>query len=86
MLGGVLVALHRDRRIGIRTALAIDEQRIALGVVLAALEVLRDVDLAAVGGAAFTDRDVQVFVNQFFAIVVRQVAALYYIFAFFHQE
>lgn len=36
--------------------------------------------------AAFTDRDVQVFVNQFFAIVVRQVAALYYIFAFFHQE
>ena len=36
--------------------------------------------------ATFTDRDVQIFVNQFFAIVVRQVAALYYIFAFFHQE
>ena len=53
---GVAVAAHGDRRIGVRAAVGVDQQRVALGVVLAALEVLRDVDQAAVGGAALCRR------------------------------
>ena len=55
MLGGVAVAFDGDGRVGVGAGVAVDEQRVALGVVLAALEVLRDVHLAAVGGAAFAD-------------------------------
>ena len=55
MLGGVLVAAHGDGGIGVGAGVAVDEQGVALGVVLATLEVARDVDLAAVGGAAFAD-------------------------------
>ena len=56
-MGRVTVAAHGDGRIGVGARVAVDEQRVALGVVLAALEVLGDVDLAAIGRAAFADRD-----------------------------
>src|SRR6478735_1423170 len=57
VLRGVLVAAHGDGRISVGAAVRVDQQRVALGVVLATLEVLRDVDLAAVRGAALADGD-----------------------------
>lgn len=57
VLSDVLIPLHGDRRIGIGAALWVDEERVALGVILAALEVLRNVNLATVSRATFADRD-----------------------------
>ena len=57
VLGGVFVAFDGDGGVGVGAGAAVDEQGVALGVVFAAFEVLRDVDLAAVGGAAFADGD-----------------------------
>ena len=57
MLGGVFVAFDGDGGVGVGAGAAVDEQGVALGVVFAAFEVLGDVDLAAVGGAAFADGD-----------------------------
>ena len=63
-LGDAGLVLHRmavaadgDRRVGVGAARAVDQERVALGVVLAALEVPRDVDDAAVGAAALPDGD-----------------------------
>ena len=57
MLGRVAVALHGDGGIRVGAAVAVDQQGVALGVVFAAFEMLRDVDLATVGGAPFADGD-----------------------------
>ena len=57
MLDGVLAAAHGDRRVGVGTAVLVDEQRVALGVVTAVREGLRDMDQAAVGRTAFADGD-----------------------------
>ena len=57
MLDGVAVAAHDDGGIGVGAGVGVDEQRVALGVVFATLEVLRDVNDAAVGGAALADAD-----------------------------
>ena len=57
MLGGVLVAAHGDGGIGVGAAVGVDQQGIALGVVLAAFEVFGNVDLAAIGAAASADAD-----------------------------
>ena len=51
------VAANHDGGIGVGAAVGIDEKRVALGVVFAALQVLRDMDHAAVGGAALADAD-----------------------------
>ena len=57
VLHGVAGAAHGDRRIRVGARGRIDKQRVALGVVLAILEMLRHVDQAAVSGAAFADGD-----------------------------
>ena len=57
MLHGVLLAADGDGRVGVGARVGVDEQRIALGVVLAALEAPRDVDEAAVRAAALADGD-----------------------------
>ena len=57
MLDAVGVAADGDGGIGVGAAVGVDEEGVALGVVLAALEVLRDVDDAAVGAAALADGD-----------------------------
>lgn len=44
VLGAVLIATDADGGVGVGVAVAVDEQGIALGVVFAALEVLRDVN------------------------------------------
>ena len=57
MLGSVARASDRDRRVGVGTAAGVDQQSVALGVVLAALEVFRHVHQTPVSGAAFADTD-----------------------------
>ena len=57
VLHGVAGAAHGDRRISVGAAGRVDEQRVALGVVLATLEMLRHVNQAAISGAAFADGD-----------------------------
>ena len=57
MLTGVALASHGNRRIGVCAAVGVDQERVALGVVLAALEMLRNVNQPAVGRAAFADAD-----------------------------
>ena len=57
VLGGVFVAFDGDGGVGVGAGTAVDEQGVALGVVFAAFEVLGDVDLTTVGGAAFADGD-----------------------------
>src|SRR5207244_10608983 len=46
-----------DRRIGVGARRGVDEQGVALGVILAILEMLRHVHKAAVSRPAFADRD-----------------------------
>ena len=57
MLGGVTRASNRDGRVGVGTAAGIDQQSVALGVVLAALEMFRHVHQTPVSGAALADTD-----------------------------
>ena len=57
VLGAVLIATDADGGVGVGVAVAVDEQGVALGVVFAAFEVLRDVDEAAIGAATFADGD-----------------------------
>ena len=57
MLHGIAGAADGDRGIGVGAAGGVDQQRVALGVVLAILEMLRDVDEAAISGAACADGD-----------------------------
>src|SRR5262249_565947 len=55
MLRRVTGPAHRNRWIGVRPAAWINQQGVALGVVLAALEMLRYVDQTAISCAAFAD-------------------------------
>src|SRR5205814_6791482 len=57
VLNGVAGAANGDRRIGVRTRGGVDKKRVALGVVLAILEMLRHMDKPAISGAAGADRD-----------------------------
>ena len=57
MLHGIAGAADGDRGIGVGAAVGVDQKRVALGVVLAILEMLRHVDEAAISGAAGADRD-----------------------------
>ena len=57
MLGAVLIAADTDGGVGVGAAVGVDEQGVALGVVFAAFEVLRDVHETTIGAAAFADGD-----------------------------
>ena len=52
-----MIAADADGGVGVGVAVAVDEQGVALGVVFAAFEVLRDVDEAAIRRAALADGD-----------------------------
>src|SRR5881227_2437001 len=57
VLNSVAGAAHGDSRIRVRSRRRVDEKRVALGVVLAILQMFRHVDQSAVSGATFADRD-----------------------------
>src|SRR4030095_11601691 len=57
VLHGIAGAAHGDSRVSIRAAGRVDKKRVALGVVLAILEMLRPVNQTAVSGSAFADGD-----------------------------
>src|SRR5688572_23073099 len=57
VLSRVFVAANRDGRIGVGTAVGVDQQRVALRVVFATLEVFRNVYLTAIRGPALTNGD-----------------------------
>src|SRR2546423_71941 len=57
VLNGVAGAADGDRRISVRATRRVDQQRIALGIVFAVLEVLRDLNQAAISRAALADAD-----------------------------
>src|SRR5947208_11106328 len=57
VLNGVAGAADGDRRIGISARGGVDKKRVALGVVLAILEMLRHVDEPSISGAAGANRD-----------------------------
>ena len=55
MLGDVLVTTDGDGWVGISLGVGVNEEGVTFGVVFAAFEVLRNVDLSTVGGDAFTN-------------------------------
>src|SRR5580693_2219123 len=57
MLRRVAGAPNRDRRIGVGAAAGIDEQSVALCIVLAAFEMFRHMDQAPVSRSSFADTD-----------------------------
>src|SRR5438128_2947684 len=57
VLNGVAGAADGDRRVGVGARGGVDKKGIALGVVLAILEMLRHMDKSAISGAAGANRD-----------------------------
>ena len=57
VLDGVAGAADGDCRIGVGAAGGVNEQCVALGVILAVLKVFRDMDQPAISGAAGSDRN-----------------------------
>jgi len=57
VLNGVAGTAHGDCRVGIGATGRVNQERVALGVILAILEMLRHVHQTAVSGAAFADGD-----------------------------
>ncbi len=57
VLHGIAGAADGDRRIGIGARSRVDQKRVALGVVLAMLQVLRDMNESAICGATSPDRN-----------------------------
>src|ERR1700692_1010760 len=58
MLRGITGAPDSDRRVSVSAAAGIDQQSIALGVVLTAFEMFRHVDQTPVSSSSFADTDV----------------------------